>query len=128
VMPDKRAGDGGNGAQTHILPDAVCAKKKSYQPAHQAGALLRVELRKCKNYEYQPQQTEGSMQWIPAQIVGIDEDFHSQVNNGKAKTTLYNFFWQGHDRRMIRDSPQHNSLQVYATMVKVFKESHQKHL
>ena len=25
------------------------------------------------------QQTDGSMPWIPAQILGIGEDFHSQV-------------------------------------------------
>ena len=35
------------------------------------------------------QQTDGSMQWISAQIVGIGEDFHSQVDDGKEKTTLY---------------------------------------
>ena len=28
------------------------------------------------------QQKDGSMQWIPEQIVGIGEDFHSQVDNG----------------------------------------------
>ncbi len=27
------------------------------------------------------------MQWIPEQIVGIGEDFHSQVDDGKVKTT-----------------------------------------
>ena len=34
--------------------------------------------------------TDGSMQWIPKQIVAIGEDFHSQVGDGKVRTTLYN--------------------------------------
>ncbi len=29
------------------------------------------------------QQKDGSIQWIPEQIVGIGEDFHSQVDDGK---------------------------------------------
>jgi len=29
------------------------------------------------------------MPWIPEQIVGIGEDVHSQVDDGKVKTTLY---------------------------------------
>ncbi len=29
------------------------------------------------------------MQWIPKQIVAIGEDFHSQVGEGKVRTTLY---------------------------------------
>ena len=32
--------------------------------------------------------TDGSMQRIPKQIVAIDEDFHSQVGDGKVRTTL----------------------------------------
>ena len=35
------------------------------------------------------QQTDGSMPWIPEQIVGIGEDVHSQVDDGKVKTTRY---------------------------------------
>jgi hypothetical protein len=31
------------------------------------------------------------MQWIPKQIVAIGEDFHSQVGDGKVRTTLYKF-------------------------------------
>jgi hypothetical protein len=49
------------------------------------------------------------MQRIPAQIVGIGEDFHGQVNDGKAKTTLYKVGWQGYDNWMILGSPQHNN-------------------
>ena len=33
-------------------------------------------------------QKDGSIQWIPEQIVGIGEDFHSRVDDGKVKTTL----------------------------------------
>ena len=32
--------------------------------------------------------TDGSMQWIPKQIVAIGEDFHSQVGEDKVRTTL----------------------------------------
>ena len=39
------------------------------------------------------QQKDGSMQWIPEQIVGIGEDFHRQVDDGKVKTTLYKVRW-----------------------------------
>ena len=35
--------------------------------------------------------TDGSIQWIPNQIVAIGEDFHSQVGDGKVKTTLTKF-------------------------------------
>ena len=31
----------------------------------------------------------GSISWIPEQIVEIGEDFHSQIGDGKVKTTLY---------------------------------------
>jgi hypothetical protein len=34
------------------------------------------------------QQKDGSIQWIPEQIVGIGEEFHNQVDDGKVKTTL----------------------------------------
>ena len=39
------------------------------------------------------QQKDGSIQWIPEQIVGIGEDFHSQVDDDKVKTTLYKVRW-----------------------------------
>jgi hypothetical protein len=41
------------------------------------------------------QQTDGSMPWIPEQIVAIGEDFHSQVDDGNVKTTLYKVRWRG---------------------------------
>jgi hypothetical protein len=37
--------------------------------------------------------TDGSMEWIPKQIVAIGEDFHSQVGDGKVRTTLYKEEW-----------------------------------
>jgi hypothetical protein len=37
------------------------------------------------------------MQWIPKQIVTICEDFHSQVGDGKVRTTLYKVRWEGYD-------------------------------
>ena len=45
-------------------------------------------------------QTDGSMQWIPKQIVAaIGEDFHRQVGDGKVRTTLYKFRWEGYDKK-----------------------------
>jgi len=41
--------------------------------------------------------TDGSMEWIPKQIVSIGEDFHSQVGDGKVRTTLYKVRWEGYD-------------------------------
>jgi hypothetical protein len=34
------------------------------------------------------QQKDGSMQWIPEQIVGIGEDFYSQVDNGNTRPRI----------------------------------------
>jgi hypothetical protein len=39
------------------------------------------------------------MQWIPEQIPGIGEDLHSQIDDGKVKTILYQVRWNGYDRR-----------------------------
>jgi hypothetical protein len=39
------------------------------------------------------------MQWIPKQIVAIGEDFHSQVGDGKVRTTLYKVRWEGYDKK-----------------------------
>jgi hypothetical protein len=44
------------------------------------------------------QNQDGSMQWIPEQIVGTGEDFHNQVDDRKVKTTLYKVRWMGYDR------------------------------
>ncbi len=39
------------------------------------------------------------MQWIPKQIVAIGEDFHSQVGDGKVRTTLYEVRLEGYDKK-----------------------------
>jgi hypothetical protein len=65
------------------------------------------------------------MQWIPKQIVGIDEDLHSQVFDDKAKTTLYKVRWSRYDRTGDTWEPIIH-LQGYASMVRAFKESHDK--
>ena len=64
--------------------------------------------------------TDGSMQWIPKQIVAIGEDFHSQVGDGKVRTTLYKVRWEGYDKKDDTWEPI-THLQGYATMVKSFK-------
>ncbi len=48
------------------------------------------------------QQKDVSIQRIPEQIVGIGEDFHSQVDDGKVKTTLYRVSWNGYERHLHR--------------------------
>ncbi len=69
--------------------------------------------------------TDGSIQWIPHQIVTIGEDFHSQVGDGKVRTTLYKVRWDGYDKKDDTWEPI-THLQGYDTMVKSFKESHVK--
>ena len=38
------------------------------------------------------------MPWIPEQIVGIGQDFHTQLDDGKAKITLYRVRWKSYLR------------------------------
>ncbi len=71
------------------------------------------------------QQKDGSMKWIPEQIVGIGEHFHNQVDDDKVKTTLYKVRWSGYDKTGDTWEPIIH-LQGYASMVKEFKESHEK--
>ena len=71
--------------------------------------------------------TDGSMQWIPKQIVEIGEDFHSQVGDGEIRTTLYRVRWEGYDKKDDTWEPI-THLQGYTTMVKSFKKSHAKDL
>jgi hypothetical protein len=45
------------------------------------------------------QQKDGSMQWIPKQVVEIGEYCcPSTVDDGKVKTILYKARWSGYDR------------------------------
>ena len=73
------------------------------------------------------QHTDGSMPWILKQIVGIGEDFQGQVGDDKVRATLYKVRWEGFDKKDDTWEPI-THLQGYATMVKTFKESHEKEL
>ena len=55
--------------------------------------------------------------------MAIGEDFHSQVSDGKVRSTLYKVRWEGYDKKDDTWEPIRH-LQGYATMVKAFKESH----
>ena len=57
--------------------------------------------------------TDG-LSFSPSQIVGIGEDFHSQVDDGKAKTTLYKVRWQGYDRK---DDTLESITRIYRDML-----------
>ena len=57
--------------------------------------------------------------------MGIVEDFYSQVDDGKVTTTLYKVRWRGYDRKGDPWEPI-THLRGYASMVKAFKESHEK--
>ncbi len=70
-------------------------------------------------------QKDGSIQWISEQFVGIGEDFHSQVDDVKVKTTVYRVRWSGYGRTGDVWEPI-THLQGYVIMVKTFNESHEK--
>ena len=91
----------------HCRTQSVLKRRVSH-PSHLTGPLIRVEITKIQEHQgeqtdavrsdtsyFDPacnafsQHTDGSLQWIPKQIVAIGEDFHSQVGDGKVKTTLY---------------------------------------
>jgi len=143
-----RKSEGGNGAQKRApapSPDAVGANKKTTTPSTSERntktkttnlnlAQLAGENSRCSrtatsyfdaDWNTFAQQKDGSIQWIPEQIVGIGEDFHSQVDDGKVKTTVYRVRWSGYDRTGDTWEPI-THLQGYAGMVKAFKESHEK--
>jgi hypothetical protein len=150
-MPRKRGGkeggEGGSGAQKRgpapSTPDAVGANKKTSTPSTsdrstktkttnlnlvqgtKVDALRTTTSYFDKDWNAFAQQKDGSIQWIPEQIVGIGEDFHSQVEDGKVKTTVYRVRWSGYDRTGDTWEPI-THLQGYTSMVKVFKESHEK--
>ncbi len=145
-MPRKNSvGDGGSAAQKRALgalPDAVRATKKSSKQVAsgttaEKGAADKDKpttnrnlaqgkesnaVRTATSY-FDPvwnafsKHTGGSMQWIPKQIVAIGEDFHSQVGEGKVRTTLYKVRWEGYDKKDDTWEPI-THLQGYATMVK----------
>ena len=127
-MPRKKSvGDGDSVAQKRALgalPDAVRATKKSSKQVAsgttaEKGAADKDKpttnrnlaqgkesnaVRTATSY-FDPvwnafsKHTDGSMQWIPKQIVAIGEDFHSQVGDGKVRTTLYKVRWEGYDKK-----------------------------
>ena len=119
-MPRKRGGEGGSGAQKRgpapSPPDAVGTNKKTSTPSTsdrstktkttnlnlaqgtKVDALRTTTSYFDKDWNAFVHQKDGSMQWIPEQIVGIGEDFHSQVDDGKVKTTVYRVRWSGYDR------------------------------
>lgn len=143
----KEGGEGGSGAQKRgpapSPPDAVGANKKTSTPSTSdrstktkttnlnlaqgttVDALRTATSYFDKGWNAFAQQKDGSIQWIPEQIVGIAEDFHSQVHDGKVKTTVYRVRWSGYDRTGDTWEPI-THLQGYASMVKAFKESHEK--
>ena len=116
MPPRKREGEGDSGAQKRgpaPSPDAVGANKKTSTPSTSdrstktktanlnlaQGKTVDV-LRKAASFfdavwNAFAQQKDGSLQWIPEQIVGIGEDFQSQVDDDKVKTTLYKVRWSG---------------------------------
>ena len=116
-MPRKNSvGDGGSASQKRALgalPDAVRATKKSSTPVAsdttaEKGAADKNKATTNRNlaqgkasdvvrtatpyfdavWNAFSKHTDGSMQRIPKQIVAIGEDFHSQVGDGKVRTTL----------------------------------------
>ena len=108
----RKCGDeDGSGAQKRgpapSPPDAVGANMKTSTPStsdrstktkttnlnlaqgEKVDALRTTTSYFDKGWNAFAQQKDGSMPWIPEQIVGIGEDFHSQVDDGKVKTIMY---------------------------------------
>ena len=114
-MPRKRGDEGGSRAQKRgpasSPSDAVGANKKTSTPSTsdrstktkttnlnlaqgtKVDALRTATSYFDKGWNAFAQQKDGSIQWIPEQIVGIGEDFNSQVDDDKVKTTLYKVRW-----------------------------------
>ena len=148
-MPRKKGvGDGGSAAQKRAhgaLPDAVRATKKSSTPvasgttgekgaADTDKATTNRNLAQGKESDavrtatsyFDPvwnafsKHTDGSMQWIPKQIVAMGEDFHSQVGEGKVRELLCTkFVGKDTTRRTTPGSPSH----IYRDMLPWSKSS-----
>jgi hypothetical protein len=143
----KKGGEGGSDTQKRgpapSPPDGVGVNKKTSSPSTsdrstktkitnlnlaqgtKVDALRTVTFYFDKDWNAFEQQKDGSIQWIPEQIVGIVKDFHIQVDDDKVKTTVYRVRWSGYDRTGDTWEPI-THLQGYASMVKTFKESHEK--
>jgi hypothetical protein len=112
TLPRKRAGEVGNDVQKRGTPspspDAVGANKKTSIPSTSDRSTktktTNLNLTQGKTVDtlrtvtsyfdvdwnaFAEQMKDVSIQWILEQIVGIGEDFHSQVDDDKVKTTLY---------------------------------------
>ncbi len=142
-MPRKRGDESDSGAQKRgpapSPPDTVGVNKKTSTPStsdrstktkttnlNLAQGTKVDALRTTTSYfDKGWNQKGGSIQWIPKQIVGIGEDFHIQVDDGKVKTTVYRVRLSGYDRTGDTWEPI-THLQGYTSMVKTFKESHEK--
>jgi hypothetical protein len=125
----KEDGEGGSGGQKRgpapSPPDAVGANKKTSTPStsdrstktkttslNLAQGTTVDALRIATSYfdkvwNVFAQEKDGSIQWIPEQIVGIGEDFHSQVDDDKVKTTVYRVRRAGMIERVIHGNRSH---------------------
>ena len=70
---------------------------------------------------------DGTLEWAPEKIVGIAQDFHKMIDDGKSKTTLYRVRWKGYASRDDTWEPI-THLQGFAGMVKDFKDTHEKEM
>ena len=69
-------------------------------PSHLTRPLRRVQRTRTRPPRIGIWLTgKKAMQWIPKQIVAMGEDFHSQVGEGKVRTTLYKVRWEGYDKK-----------------------------
>ena len=102
-MPRKLGDEDGSGAQKRgpspSSPDAVGVNKKTSTPSTSdrsnktkttnlnltqgktVDALRTTTSYFDKGWNAFAQQADGSIHWIPEQIVGIGEDFHNQVDD-----------------------------------------------
>ena len=144
----KIVGDGGSAAQKRALgalPDAVRTAKKSSTPVASDTTVEKGAADKNKDttnrnlaqgkerdtvrtatsffdsvWNAFSRHTDGSMQWIPKQIVAMGEDFHSQVGEGKVRELLCTkFVGKDTTRRTTPGIPSH----IYRDMIPWSKRS-----